>query len=228
MIAPTSGAYDVTAGETATQTGEVFMAESGQIFGHLKVLADLGVAGGNRTYLCLCECGKEKKVLASNLVRGRTRSCGCKRSKYVSEKMRKHGHAQTAGRRPSPTYSSWGSMLNRCTNPANHSYKMYGGRGILVCERWLDFENFLADMGEKPAKGMSIERLDVNGNYEPGNCVWATPKIQARNTRRSRLTMEIARSIKSGELSIKDAVSMTGCAGSTASAARTGRNWRDA
>lgn len=99
-----------------------------------------------------------------------------------------HGHARrrAKGRAGTSTYYIWAAMIQRCTNPKNRDYKNYGARGITVCDRWRDFTNFLADMGEKP-DGLSIDRIDNDGNYEPGNCRWATPAQQASNKRpRSR------------------------------------------
>src|SRR3990167_2204749 len=104
----------------------------------------------------------------------------------ANHKPRTHGHTGLAG--TSPTYQSWKAMLERCRRPLNASYKRYGGRGITICKRWLVFENFLADMGERPV-GTSIDRLDNDGNYEPGNCRWATPVEQAANRRTARRQM---------------------------------------
>lgn len=97
---------------------------------------------------------------------------------HVSAGKTTHGHT----RPESPTYRAWGAMKTRCTNPNQPKWKYYGGRGITVCHRWSRFENFLADMGEKPA-GLTLDRIDVNGNYEPGNCRWATWHEQRVNQR---------------------------------------------
>src|SRR6266542_3338956 len=98
------------------------------------------------------------------------------------------------------TYSAWWSMVDRCTNLANHAYPDYGSRGITVCERWLSFENFLADMGERP-EGLTLDRVDNEGNYELSNCKWVTRSEQQRNTRRTKLTQEKVDFIRASDLS---------------------------
>lgn len=129
---------------------------------------------------CQCDCGKECNVTGQNLRRGYTRSCGCLLRESV-----KYGSI-THGMRRTPTYKVWAGIIQRCTNPNEAHYKDYGGRGIGVCDRWLNsFENFLEDMGEKPP-GLWIERTDNNKGYEPGNCRWATIKEQANNKRNNR------------------------------------------
>lgn len=136
---------------------------------------------GQTRWECLCDCGKITVVDGPALKRGHTRSCGCyhiERQKMT--KNLRHGHAKSTNRKPSPTYRSWDSMLGRCLNPADQFYHRYGGRGIKVCERWLKFENFLTDMGERQ-KGYSIDRVDIDGNYCPENCEWVT---RGENTRR--------------------------------------------
>lgn len=148
---------------------------TGQTFGLLTVLgrAPDKVSAAQAYWQCRCECGQEIAVNGSSLRRGSTRSCGCGRVK--------HGLANKA-----PEYHVWEGIKQRCLNPNRRGYEYWGGRGISVCERWLEFENFYADMGPRPGPGYSIDRSDNDGNYEPGNCRWATASEQQRNTRRSR------------------------------------------
>ena len=134
-------------------------------------------APGVGRWLCRCECGTERAVYASLLKGGGSQSCGCL---TIERHPRKHGHTGK-GRRPSKTYTAWDGMIQRCTNPRHGKFARYGGRGITVCERWRSsFEAFLADMGECPA-GLTLDRRDNDGNYEPGNCRWATRKVQQNN-----------------------------------------------
>ncbi|WP_198432732.1 hypothetical protein [Burkholderia ubonensis] len=152
----------------------------GEKFNRLTVLGDAPYHEGNknRRVYAQCECGAVRDYVLSEVRLGKTKSCGC--IQREGECYRKHGH--TKGKKFSPEYHSWASMMTRCTNPKSSKYADYGGRGILVCERWHDFENFLADMGLRP-EGTTLERKEVNGNYEPGNCIWATRKRQSNNTR---------------------------------------------
>lgn len=138
--------------------------------------------GGKKRHkwLCRCDCGAEKAVVGDDLKSGNTKSCGFYRTDNLVRHNKKHGKTQTR------EYSSWGSMRERCLNVRNKAYPGYGGRGITICERWDNFENFLADMGECP-NGYSIDRIDNSGNYEPSNCRWADSKTQNRNKRNVHL-----------------------------------------
>lgn len=149
---------------------------SGRRFHRLVAIERVGTTKANKAiWRCACDCGGEARTTTGSLLCGNAKSCGCYRVARYYEKAIKHGMAKTL------THSTWCGMIQRCTNPNSRNWHRYGGRGIQVCERWLKFENFLADVGEKPA-GLSLDRIDNNRGYEPGNCRWATAKQQANNT----------------------------------------------
>lgn len=142
---------------------------SGQKFGLLTAIRIVGADKFKRKlWLCQCDCGGTSVVMIGQL--GITQSCGCLRRKT------KHGMWDTR------VYRIWSKMLSRCRDANNTNFRNYGGRGISVCERWYDFESFYSDMGDPPHRG-SIDRIDSNGNYEPGNCRWSNFHDQSRNKR---------------------------------------------
>lgn len=156
---------------------------AGMQFGNLRVLGEAGrsLHQGEVLWKCACSCGKETVVRGQLLRSGGTKSCGCLRGEAAAVSSATHGH--TRNYRSSPTYKTWCSMLYRCQDPNYRQAEYYAGRGIRVCDRWQVFENFLADMGERP-EGKTLDRFpDNNGNYEPGNCRWATAKQQVANRR---------------------------------------------
>jgi hypothetical protein len=148
---------------------------TGHRFGRLVAISHISFQG----WLCRCDCGNETIVQGPNLRNGNSKSCGCLRVELAISRATKHGHAKKTA-----TYSSWQAMIKRCTNPNTWSWKHYGGRGITVCDRWrYSFENFLADMGEKP-EGLTLDRINNELGYSPENCRWATPAEQFRNRAR--------------------------------------------
>lgn len=163
-----------------------FKDYTGRRFGMLTVLAFHSKAKrGLSKWLCRCDCGKEIVAYGTNLTRpNHTTSCGCRQAKITAERSTIHGHAKRTAK--SKEFITWCSMIHRTTCQSAGNFEHYGGRGITVCDRWREsFENFLTDMGPKP-KGLTLERLNVNGNYEPKNCIWASWLVQARNKRNSR------------------------------------------
>lgn len=137
------------------------------------------------TWHCRCDCGAEKSISGANLRKGNTASCGCYKIEKIAALNRTHG--QSGALTKTTEYRIWANMVNRCTNPNNPAFKHYGGRGIRVCRRWQKFENFLADMGQRPSKSLSVDRKKNNEGYSKANCRWATQKEQARNARSNRL-----------------------------------------
>jgi hypothetical protein len=154
---------------------------AGRRFGRLFVVGIAERRRGFIYWLCRCDCGGQTSVRTGGLTRGKTVSCGCRAREARAQASLRHG------KRGSRTYTAWVNMLARCTNQNRIEWPHYGGRGITVCDRWRDsFESFLADMGDAP-EGLTLDRIDNDGNYEPGNCRWASRTVQMRNTRANRL-----------------------------------------
>lgn len=151
---------------------------TGLRFGRLIAISRMGLIGGKSMWQCVCDCGNSTVVALGNLRSGSVKSCGCHRREILdktSHGLEKH-----------PLYCTWSGMIARCFNQKSHVYKHYGGRGISVCDRWLDIRNFIEDMGVKP-KATSLDRINNEGDYEPSNCRWATRSEQQNNKRNNRV-----------------------------------------
>lgn len=161
---------------------------TGRRFGRLTVIAEAGKRrSGVYLWECRCDCGGGASVVGAMLRNGHTKSCGCLMREVVGAMNLKHGHARLTSPQH-PLYDTWLNMNQRCSNPKNPGYPNYGGRGISVCRAWRDsFERFLVDVGERPSKDHSLDRIDNDGHYEPGNVRWATRVRQNRNARSNRI-----------------------------------------
>lgn len=166
--------------------GRPLIDRSGDRVGRLAVIrrADDKITANGKSYvqwLCGCDCGVEVLVMSGHLNEANTTSCGCALRDILTDRNTTHGGTGTV------EHEIWRGMKERCENPNTQQFCDYGGRGISICDRWRDFSAFLEDMGQRPSPLYSIDRMDVNGNYEPVNCRWATDKEQSRNRRNNIL-----------------------------------------
>lgn len=154
----------------------------GQRYGRLVAIEEMQPRKSLKVFKCICDCGNIIITQRANLRSGHTKSCGCLKKEMIGATAAAFVHGMATGKL-SRTYMSWNAMKSRCRDVKNIGYLNYGGRGIVFCERWKKFANFLEDMGERP-EGHSLDRIDNDGNYEPSNCKWSTRKEQSNNRRK--------------------------------------------
>ncbi len=184
-----------------------FRAEdlTGRRYGRLVVLHRFTGPASDVKWVCQCDCGKTTNTFRTSLKKGTSQSCGCLRNEQSSERAKRSKFHLKHGMTKTPEYGIWCAMRNRCNNPKVDRYPVYGGRGIKVCERWSNFENFIADMGLRPSGKHSIDRRDNDGDYEPSNCYWATPEQQTYNK-----STTLRFDYKGQRLTVKEASEKTG------------------
>jgi hypothetical protein len=209
----------------------------GERFGLLLVVEAAGFAKGRALWRCACDCGAIVVKVGNLLQQGKTKSCGCGKAALVSAAKRTHGQA---GGKKTSIYQRWAGMKRRCGDPNCVEWHNYGGRGIKICDRWRDsFEAFYADVGDPPGPGLSLDRIDNDGNYEPGNVRWATRSEQSKNGRfdkvqgvrngRAKLTEDDVRFIRASTASRTTLAEMFGLAPtyiSTLRGSKYYKHWR--
>lgn len=158
-----------------------FIDLTGKKFGRLTVIKRTENQGKIVMWECVCDCGNIRTVQGCGLKSGNSKSCGCLQREIVTEANTTHG--ETVGGKKTSEYSTWQDILDRCNNPNNPWYHNYGGRGIKVCDRWLDFNVFLEDMGRNPGEGYEIDRIDNDKGYSKNNCRWILRKYNNYNKR---------------------------------------------
>jgi hypothetical protein len=185
------------------KTYQYYEQFTGQQFAQLKMERLDGRAHGFVMGVFLCTCGKQKRLRVHSVLDGNTRSCGCLKSRRTKEIFTTHGDTGTT------EYLAYAEMRKRCLNPNNHAYTRYGGRGITICQRWMDgYQNFLADMGRRPSPDHSLDRIDNEAGYSPENCRWALADTQAKNRRSSRMFTYEGRSYCMKDLAARLGVSL--------------------
>jgi len=217
----------------ANRPGKPIRQLVGERFGMLLVVEPAGFAKGRALWRCVCDCGATDVIAIGNVLQqGNKKSCGCATGAMVSAAKRRHGHAGARTK----IYQCWKGMKKRCANPNEAAWPNYGGRGIKVCDRWRNsFEAFYADVGDPPEPGLTLDRINNDGDYEPGNVRWATRAQQANNTRekdrrgerngRAKLTEDDVRFIRSSSAKRDLLAEMFGIAPTYVSTLRSGQHW---